>query len=363
MKTRAAEPIQIGTKTVKNRVTFAPTVKFWAKEDGLVLDRFVRHYELRAMGGAGLICVEATAVAPDGRLSPAQLGLWCDAQIAGHAAITEACHRHGSTVILQISHAGGNTNPAVGDGYGPSPYSYRGRMCKELTLAQIKTIVQQHVDAALRAKRAGYDGIQFHACHGYLVNQFVNPLTNQRTDKYGGDVQARAHFGCEMIRRIRETCGPDFIISMRHPAAECTFEDSAAIAESYIDAGLDYLQLSDGIGPFQVDYRKACGYSQACWMGIELRRHLSGRVPVSVVNGIRTPEQARDILDHDLADTIDAARALLADPEWARAVTDGAGYEACRACKICLWSPMMPHRCPAAVVRKKLDQNCVDIED
>ncbi len=361
MKTKAAEPIQIGSKLVKNRVTFAPTVKFWAGDDGLADERFARHYEDRAAGGAGLICVEATCVAPDGRLAPSQLGLWNDGQVAGHAAIASACHRHGATVIVQLHHAGGVTHPATGEGYGPSAYEYRGRQCKELSAGQIQTIKRQFVEAALRARQAGYDGVQLHACHGYLINQFINPLTNRRTDGYGGDAAARARFGCELIQGIRAACGADFLISMRHSAAECTLEDGAIIAEAYVDAGADYLQLSDGIGPYEVDDPEGSPYTDVCWMGIELRRRLSGRVPVSVVNGIRTPEQARAILDDGLADTIDSAKALLADPEWARAVTDGTDYVPCRACKICLWSPMMPHRCPAATVRKQRDPGCVDI--
>ena len=363
MDTKAASPIQIGTKIVKNRVTFAPTVKFdWTDGTGIPIDRFRRHYEDRAKGGAGLICVEATCVEAGGRLAPSQLGLWGDAQIPGHRAITDACHACGATMLVQIHHAGGVTHPAVGPGFGPSPVEHRGRVCGELTTQRIHEIRDAFVAAARRAQAAGYDGVQLHACHGYLINQFISLSDNHRHDEYGCDtIENRARFGCEIIRGIREACGPDFIISARHPAAEPTIADSAAIAELYIDAGADYLQLSTGID-FAEKQEPPAGspWNGIVWTCIEMRRRLHGRVPVSVVNSIFTPEEARGLIDQDLADTIDSARALLADPAWAAAVTEGADYVPCRRCKVCFWSPFMPHACPAAAIRHRTYADCPD---
>ncbi|MBQ3879632.1 MAG: NADH:flavin oxidoreductase [Oscillospiraceae bacterium] len=365
MHTKAAEPIRIGSKTVKNRVTFAPTVKFdWTDDSGIAIDRFRRHYELRAAGGTGLICVEATCVEKGGRLSPSQLGLWDDSQIEGHRAIVDACHAYGATMLVQLHHAGLGTHPATGEGWGPSAVDWRGRMGKELSVERIHEIVQHFVDAALRAKAAGYDGVQLHACHGYLINQFICPSVNLRTDEYGGSIENRARFGCEIISGIRKACGEDFIISPRHPAAEPTIEDSAAIAKLYIAAGADYLQLSTGIKPDDIPgYPEDYPYNKIVWTSIRMRALLGGAVPVSVINSIFTPEQARGLIDGDLADTVDSARAILADPNWARAVTDGTEYLPCFRCKVCFLSPFMPHRCPAAAVRHKTDPDCVDFND
>ena len=361
MKTKAAEPIRIGTHPVKNRVTFAPTVKFdWTDGTGIAIDRFRRHYEDRAKGGVGLICVEATCVEPQGRLSPTQLGLWEDGQVPGHRAITDACHKYGATVIVQLHHAGANTHPQCGEGEGPSAVERRGRVCKELTRERIREIIGAFVAAAARAKAAGYDGVQLHGCHSYLINQFISPVMNLRTDEYGGSIENRARFGCELLRGIREKCGPDFLLSVRHSAAETTLEESCAIAEEYVKAGADYLQMSDGIGPSEVDYPEGYAYNKVCWMGIQVHEHFKGRVPVSVVNGILTPAEARKLVDEDLADTVDSARALLADPNWARAVTDGADCVGCFNCKVCFWSPFMPHRCPAVKKRHDLDPDCCD---
>lgn len=365
MHTKAADPIRIGTKTVKNRVTFAPTVKFdWTDDSGIAIDRFRRHYELRAAGGTGLICVEATCVEKGGRLAPTQLGLWEDAQIEGHRAIVDACHAYGATMLVQLHHAGLGTHPATGEGWGPSAVDWRGRQGKELSRERIHEIVQHFADAAVRAKAAGYDGVQLHACHGYLINQFICPSVNLRTDEYGGSIENRARFGCEIISAIRAACGPDFIISPRHAAAEPTIEDSAAIAKLYIAAGADYLQLSTGIKPDDIgDIPADSPFNKIVWTSIRMRRLLDGAVPVSVINSIFTPEQARKLIDDDLADTVDSARAILADPNWARAVTDGTEYLPCFQCKVCFLSPFMPHRCPAAAVRHKTDPDCVDYND
>ncbi|MBR3060066.1 MAG: NADH:flavin oxidoreductase [Oscillospiraceae bacterium] len=364
MYTKAAEPIRIGNKLVKNRVTFAPTVKFdWTDTTGIAIDRFRRHYEDRARGGVGLICVEATCVEPGGRLSPTQLGLWADGQIPGHRAITDACHAYGATMLVQLHHAGSAVHPECGPAFGPSAVERRGRTCGELTKERIHEIIAAFVAAAKRAQAAGYDGVQLHACHGYLINQFINPHTNLRTDEYGGSIENRARFGCEILRGIREACGPDFLLSMRHSAAETTLAESCAIADLYVDAGADYLQMSDGIGPHEADYPEDYPYNKVCWMGIQVHTHMKGRVPVSVVNGILTPEQARRLIDEGLADTVDSARALLADPNWARAVTEEAEHIPCFDCKVCFWSPFMPHRCPAAAKRHALDPDCPDFTD
>ena len=361
METKAATPIKIGSKTLKNRVTFAPTVKYGRTDgSGIPIDRFRRHYEERAAGGCGLICVEATCVEPQGRLAPTQLGLWDDSQIPGNAAITAACHAYGTVMLVQLHHAGGTTHPECGEPWAPSAVELRGHRCKELSVERIHEIQQKFIAAALRAKAAGYDGVQLHACHAYLINQFISPEANRRTDEYGGSVENRARFGCEIIRGIREACGPDFIISPRHSASEETFEDCCAIASLYVEAGADYLQISNGITQHFLPVPEGFPGNGIVYLGSALREAIGRKVPVSVVNGIAAPEQARALIDGDYADTVDLAKALLADPLFARAVTDGTPYVACRKCKTCLWSPHMPHNCPALTERRRRDGESAD---
>jgi 2,4-dienoyl-CoA reductase-like NADH-dependent reductase (Old Yellow Enzyme family) len=364
-------PVRIGSKTIKNRITYAPTVKFgWTDESGIATDRFARHYEARSAGGTGLIVVEATCICPEGRLDPSQLGLWEDIQIQGHAAIVDACQRHGAVMLVQLHHGGYNTHPKCGVSKGPSviewPYFGGTTTTEALSHGEIIGLRDKFIEAAVRAKKAGYDGVQLHGCHSYLLNDFVSPVANRRTDGYGGSTESRARFGCEIIRGIHDACGRDFIVSVRTTVAEPTIEEACAIADEYVKAGADYLQTSTGVTPVipaDIGYPGDLPFNSIVWAGTELHKHMAGRVPVSVVNGIIKPEQANDILERGLADTIDAARALLADPNWAMAVTEGAAYINCRDCKICFWSPIMPHKCPAVAERYKADSDCVDYSE
>lgn len=176
-------PIKIGAFTLKNRITFAPTVKFdFTDDSGTVTDKLVEHYVERAKGGCGLICVEATAVTPGGRFGKNHMGLWCDEQTEGHKRITEGCHEYDCVVIIQLNHTGYTANPECGPAIGPSAIIRQGfhgeYTTVEMTVQEIHEMQKAFVDAAVRAKEAGYDGIQLHGCHGYLINQFMSPVTN-----------------------------------------------------------------------------------------------------------------------------------------------------------------------------------------
>lgn len=346
------DPIRIGTKTLKNRITMAPTVKFFAGDDGKVTPYFVRHYEKRAEAGCALICVEATCVSREGRLHPTQLGLWNDEQIEGNRQLTEACHRHGALVIPQLHHGGVGTHPACGPMKSPTAFK-RVRdgvetMAEELSREEILQIEEQFVRAALRAQAAGYDGVQLHACHQYLINDFASEL-NQRGDEYGGSTENRARFGSRIIQRIRQACGEDFLISSRVSGLDPTPEEAIKTAEYYVSAGCDYLQVSCGVhdaGDYSRDASLLCTPIAA--LGVRMHEHFRGRVPVSCVNGILSPETARYLVENDLVDTVDLARGLLADPGLTGAILSGCGYSACRQCPSCGWGPVKHRFCPAA---------------
>lgn len=341
--------IQIGTRVLKNRITMAPTVKFFAGNDGMVTDFFVRHYELRALHGAALICVEATCVSEQGRLAPTQLGLWRDEQIEGHARIARACHSHGALAIVQLHHGGWNTHPECGQPVGPSPYVVRdGREAHVLTTEEITAIRADFVAAAQRAQRAGYDGIQVHACHGYLLNGFASAY-NCRDDEYGGSTENRTRLACEILRQIRSACGRDFIISVRVSGLEPTVEESLRTAECYAAAGCDWLQVSNGLTDVSSQTPDdETHYNLICQLGVRMHAHFRGRVPVSCVNGLRTPEKVRYLLENDLTDTVDLGCGLLADPAFTEAILYGADCELCRNCSRCGWRSAA---CPAAKAR------------
>lgn len=348
---KASDPIQIGKRICKNRITMAPTVKFAAGEDGIVTEEFVKHYEDRAAHGAGLIVVEATCVAKEARLSPTQLGLWNDEQIEGHRRLAEAVHKHGALVLPQIHHGGLGTNPECGPFTSPTRVRWNnGRFegeALELTGEDIKRIIEAFIRSSIRAQKAGYDGVQLHACHGYLINNFVSHV-NQRTDEYGGSVENQARLGCQIIRGIRQACGEDFIISVRVSGADPTVGDALTVAELFLEAGCDYLQVSCGIGAFdEVPYDETLPYSKIAALGVYMHEHFKGRVPVSTVNGLRDAGLVRYMLENDLVDTVDLGCGLLADPAFTEGILYDAPYVKCFSCPSCGFGPGHPHPCPA----------------
>ncbi|MBR6322447.1 MAG: NADH:flavin oxidoreductase [Lachnospiraceae bacterium] len=351
-----SDPIVINGHRLKNRLTFAPTVKFgWAGPDGILSDKHIAHYIERAEHGLGLLCVEATAVTPSGRFCEDHIGLWNDSQIEKHRLITEACRKNGVVSLIQLNHTGITTNPAIGVPVGPSAVPTRsGALAHEMTIEEIHAMQQAFTDAAVRAKKAGYDGIQLHGCHSYLINQFVAKKTNLRTDEYGGSDENRARFAAEIIRAVRKSCGPDFLISVRTVGADPDLEPCIAVAEEYLKAGCDYLQVSHGIEmPDESVLREGEPFNPIRALGVRFHEHFKNRVPVSCINSIFTPEDARYMLENDLVDTVDLARAVLADPRFPEAVLNGSPYVKCFECKRCQYGPFTKNLCPALLKREK----------
>ncbi len=351
---KVSDPIIIGKKRVKNRLTMAPTVKFdYAGDDGKVTEKHIEHYKERAQHECGLICVEATAVSPDGRFWKNHMGLWEDGQIEGHKKIVDACHEEGAVVLIQINHTGITSNPDCGEAIGPSAVPTRDpeTLSRAMTLEEIKAMEEKFVSAAVRAQKAGYDGVQLHGCHSYLINQFISKKTNLRTDEYGGSVENRARFAVEIIKAIREKCGDDFIISIRTPGIEPDVVTAMEIAEEYVKAGIDYLQVSTGIEWDDPTVKDEAEYNAIVSLGVRFHDHFKGRVPVSCVNGIFEPKTIDYLIKNELVDTVDLGRAILADPAICEAALTGAPFVKCFNCPRCQYGPGMPHKCPAAMKR------------
>jgi len=346
-------PIRIRNLTLKNRIVMPPMVCFkWAGDDGLVTDRNVAHYEARARGGVGLVIVEAHAVNRLGRLASGQLGLWSDEHVPGLRRIAEACHRHGAAVLVQIHHAGLNTprdicSPAL----APSDIDDGKRLARAMTLEEIRATQQDFVAAARRAEAAGCDGVELHGAHRYLICQFASPITNRRTDGYGGDLARRTRFVREIVEGIRAAVRPDFVIGCRMGANEPALENGIAIAQELERAGVDLLHVSSGISEGDPPSApEGFGYGWIAWMGTEVKKHVS--VPVIAVNGIKTPQQAAGLVERGMADLVAAGRAMLVDPEWAAKAADGRPITPCRSCSPCRWF-VDSRRCPAIRAMKK----------
>lgn len=353
---KVSDSIKIGKFTLKNRMTMAPTVKFdYTDATGTVTDKLVEHYKERAKGGAALICVEATAVLPGGRFGENHMGLWNDEQMEGHKRITKACHDEGAVVIIQLNHTGYTTHPSMGEAIGPSTmerknwdgtsYTTRG-----LSLPELHDMQRAYVDAAIKAKRAGYDGIQLHGCHSYLINQFAAPSANHRTDEYGGNAENRGRFGAEIIRTVKAECGNDFLVSVRTTGCDPNVSEAVLVAEEYVKAGCDYLQVSAGMSSLdEIPECEGGKIDKIPSLGVYFKKHFQDRVPVSCVGGINTSEQVKYLIENNLVDTVDLGRTVLADPYFPKAVIDDAEYVKCLGCKACQFGPFTSHNCPANI--------------
>ena len=328
------DPITIRGLTIRNRVVMPPIVIFKAGDDGMATDAHVSHYRLRAMGGVGLVIVEATCVLKEGRLSRNQLGLWSDEHIPGMARLAAVCREAGARVIVQIHHAGLKTAGGVTE--DPIAPSAQGD-AREMTSTEIASVRRAFIDAAVRARKAGFDGVELHAAHGYLLDQFASPRANRRTDAYGGNLEGRTRLVREIIAGIREEVdGGRFVICCRMGCNEPAYEDGIEIARRLEEAGIDLLHVSAGMeGDGEPEVPAGFDGNWILYGGTLVKRHVS--VPVIVVNGIRTHEQASRLLDGH-ADLVALCRGLLVDPDWPRKAETGEEIVTCLECKPrCRW--------------------------
>jgi len=348
--------ITICGKKIRNRIVMPPMLTFsFGQEDGKVSPRHIAHYEARAKGGAGLIIVEATAVARTGVIAEKQLGLWEDAQINGFSDLAAACHRHGAIAIVQLLHAGVNGNASFSDFAAPSACEAGGKKGYEASEEKIREIIGCFISAAVRAKRAGFDGIELHGAHNYLISRFFDPRSNTRTDAYGGSAENRARIASEILTGIRAQCGNDFILCCRLGANIPDRSGALEIMRCLQQAGADLLHISFGISnefsPEENRVPDGFPCSVIAYQASILRKQLT--VPVISVFGIRLPEQARFLVENDCTDFSAVGMGMLADPDWANKALSGNRVNPCLGCKNCVWNPAWvggkdPDFCPAA---------------
>ncbi len=329
---------QLKKYTIKNRIVFPPVVCFHYSDDsGLVTDRNVEHYRQRAEGGPGIIITEATAVRKEGRLAAFQLGLWSDEQIPGMSRIASIVKSQGALSLVQIHHAGIITPESVAPvALCPSADETKPRS-RTLTIEEILIIRDAFIAAALRAKRAGFDGVELHGAHGYLLNQFASVFFNKREDEYGKDLQGRMKLATEIIRGIRSMCGNDFIIDYRMGTNSPMLEDGIKIAKYLETLGIDLLHPSHGGILVNLPRTpKDFDYNWIVFCGTEVKKQVS--LPVIVVNEIKTPERAAYLVENGMTDFVALARPILADPSWAVHVKAGEPINECLSCKPkCRW--------------------------
>jgi len=234
------EPFKIGPIVVKNRIVMPPMVVGYAGPRGEVTEQLIAYYEARAMGGVGMIIVKTSYISPDGKLIEGELGIYDGSLIPGLAHLTDAIKAHGTATAIQIAHGGIQAH--VPEPAGPSSIGRTlippAKTPRELTTGEVEELVEKFVKAAVRAKIAGFDSVEVHGTHGYLITQFLSPLTNKRTDKYGAD---RDLFALEVVQRIKEICGKNYPVIFRLNAYEfitggITIEDAKRLEEVGVDA-------------------------------------------------------------------------------------------------------------------------------
>ena len=309
-------PFTIKNVTLKNRIVMSPMCMYsCSKQDGKVTDWHMTHYSSRAVGQVGLIILEATAVTPQGRISPYDLGIWSDDHIEGLKKLVDLCHEFGSKVGIQLAHAG---RKAVIDGpiIAPSaiPFDEKSKTPEAMTVDQIKETVEAFKQAARRAKEAGFDVIEIHAAHGYLINQFLSPLANRRNDEYGGDRDGRYRLLSEVIDAVKTVWeGPLFVRVSANDYAEGgnTPDDYVYFAKKMKAQGVDLIDCSSGaVVPAKIDAYP--GYQVP--YAEKIRRE--AEIATGAVGLILNAAQAEEILKNGRADLIFLARELLRDPYW-----------------------------------------------
>ena len=322
------EPLTAGKLYLKNRLVMPPMATFKFESDGSVSRDLLDYYENKSKGGyISLIIVEHSFVSQAGRAGNQQLSIADDAVVDGLHLLSDVIHKNGSKAVIQINHAGSLAPPELTgcDALGPSAVrnpakSDQAVIPKELDRNEIKRIVSEFKSAAARAKRAGFDGVELHSCHGYLLNQFLSPVTNKRDDDYGGDILNRIRIHIEVIMAIREAVGEDFPILLRMGATDdmeggISIEDSKAAAAAFEAAGADILDISGGMCRYTLSGNDKPGYFSPYSKAI--KEVVS--IPVIVTGGVTKAEEAEDILRGKRADLVGVGRAVYKDSGWGKA--------------------------------------------
>lgn len=346
------EPGKIGKVSIKNRLVMSPMGCGLANLDGTPSEDMIAFYEARAIGGAGLIIPEITRVNDvHGAGLMRQLSVTKDRHIEPLSKLAEAVHKHGSKIFIQLHHPGRETVSALLGGQpvvapSPIPCKYLKQETRELKTEEVKELINQFIDGAVRVQKAGCDGVELHAAHGYLLQQFLSPYTNKREDEYGGSFENRLRMIQEIIVGIRKVCGPGFPIGVRLSVEE--FLEKTGVTEEYIhiqdgikiamvleETGIDFIDVSCGLYETGITSVEPISFPQG-WrrdMIMAVKNHVN--IPVIGVSAIKEPAVAEKFLEDGVEDFVSMGRTWLADENWGKKVQEGREKEI-RRCVSCL---------------------------
>ena len=338
------QPLTVRSVTLRNRIGVSPMCQYSA-EDGVANDWHFVHLGSRAVGGAGIVIVEATAVAPEGRITPGCMGLWGEKHIEPLARIAKFVKSHGAVAGIQIAHAGrkasadlpwnGGAHLSEAQGgwqtIAPSAIPFGGELTKiprAMTEADITQVQNDFVATAKRALAAGFEWLELHAAHGYLFNEFLSPLANHRTDKYGGSFENRTRLLLDTTRALRKVWPDKLPLAVRISAIDWKedgwqIEDSIALARLLKAEGVDLMDCSSGGVVPDAKITVKPGYQVPF---AEKIRH-GASIATAAVGFITDPKQADDIICNGQADVVLLARQMLVDPYWPAHAAKALGYK------------------------------------
>jgi 2,4-dienoyl-CoA reductase-like NADH-dependent reductase (Old Yellow Enzyme family)/thioredoxin reductase len=346
---RLFSPITIKNIKLNNRIVMPALASFLIADDGGISGATIEHYRRRAGGGPAMVIMEACAISPEGVVSANQAKIYEDRFIEGLSKIAHAVKEEGAVPAVQIHHGGRQTSVKVikRKPLAPSPLpcpTIRGEV-EPLTIDGIQELVQKFGDAAERAYQAGFELIEIHGAHGYLVNQFLSKFSNIREDRYGGDIVGRTRFAEEIVAEIRNRVGQEFPISFKISAEEyvdggLTTEESIKILKILVDAGVDVVQVSAGNDLTPEWICQPMFMEKACLVDSASQVKKTLDIPVMAVGRINDPHIANEIIASQRADLVCIGRGLLADPEMPKKAKEGRFDEirTCIACNTCMQS-------------------------
>ena len=316
-------PLTFAGLTLRNRIVMPPLASGRALPDGRVTDRNVAYYREPAAAGCGMVVVEHAFADPRGRHGPGQLGSHEDAMVEGLARLAEAIREGGAVSCLQVAHSGSLATAdvpgcrPVGPSAVPHPRG-NGEVPEALDGAGIAAVIEAFAAAAARTKRAGFDAVEVHAAHGFLLSQFLSPLTNRRTDGYGGDLSGRSRLHREVVARVRAEVGPGYPVFVRLGASDdlpggTTLDEGCRVAAALVEAGADLIDASGGLQ----GARPATAVGQGYFAHYSEALKRTVPVPVLATGGVTEPAFADQLVREGRADLIGIGRAMLADPRWA----------------------------------------------
>lgn len=314
-------PYVLASVALKNRVVMPPMCMYKAEKNGCIADFHLAHYAARAIGGVGLIITEATAVEPRGRITDNDLGLWSDEQIDGHKILVTLCHSFGSKMAIQLAHAGRKSTCVESSPVAPSSllFSELGgfKLPHALHVNEIEALKASFVEAAIRAQKAGYDMLELHAAHGYLLFEFLSPLTNQRNDAYGGSLQNRCKLILEICEAILKATKLPLLVRVSGDEwceGGWNIEDTLFLSQALKEIGVSCMHLSGGgnheVQPFMPELKAfyQCDYAK------EIKQKAD--MPTIAVGLITTASEGETLLSNGTCDLVAYGRELLRNPNF-----------------------------------------------